>query len=235
MQEDDDFRFEPIRGLPAALPEGEDIAWQGTPALWPLAWRAGFLRLLTIWFVLIAAWYVARGALGITPWSVTLPTLAIWTVNTVVAGAILSVIALGIQRTTVYTITNRRLVMRFGMVLDLTVNIPFSKIENMDLRPGAGGTGDLSVRMKDSALSYFHLWPHARPWCFSKPEAMLRAVPSAPEIGQLLARLVTAEQARLQDDGTAAVAGAVAPDRAPASARPSTTEPLPTGTLHPAE
>jgi hypothetical protein len=41
----DDFKFEPIRGLPEQLPEGEHILWQGAPdprvlareigALWP--------------------------------------------------------------------------------------------------------------------------------------------------------------------------------------------------------
>ena len=27
----DDFKFEPVRGLPEALPEGEHILWQGSP------------------------------------------------------------------------------------------------------------------------------------------------------------------------------------------------------------
>ncbi|MEM6488550.1 MAG: photosynthetic complex putative assembly protein PuhB [Pseudomonadota bacterium] len=232
-KDDDDFTFEPIRGLPAPLPAGEHIQWQGRPAFRQLAWRAGFIRLLAIWFAVIALYYVMRAATGVVDWSVTVPALIAWTFNAALAAGILAIIALGIQRTTVYTVTNRRVVMRFGMVLDLTINIPFSKIENMDLRPTGSGTGDLSIRMIDNDdLSYFHLWPHARPWRFSKPEAMLRTVPEAEKLGYLLANLVRAEQARLA--GRVAVQMpnpfAQAPGSAPAAA-PSGGA----GTLHPAE
>lgn len=227
MKDDEDFNFEPIRGLPARLPAGEEILWQGRPAFLPLAWRAGFVRLLAIWFALVAAFFVARGAMGITPWSVTVPTLLVWTGNTVIATGILSIIALGMQRTTVYTITNRRVVMRFGMVLDLTVNIPFSKIGNLDLRATGGGTGDLAIRLiGNDMLSYFHLWPHARPWRLSSPEAMLRCVPDAQRVGRLLADVVRAEQARL--DGRPAV-------HMPNPLREPLTAPLPAGAMHPAE
>jgi len=52
----DDFNFEPIRGLPEKLPEGEYILWQGAPKPAALArealglrWVAGYFALLTIW------------------------------------------------------------------------------------------------------------------------------------------------------------------------------------------
>ncbi|MEM9764435.1 MAG: PH domain-containing protein, partial [Pseudomonadota bacterium] len=32
MPHDDDFRSEPVRGLPALLPKGERILWQGAPS-----------------------------------------------------------------------------------------------------------------------------------------------------------------------------------------------------------
>ncbi|MEL6196750.1 MAG: photosynthetic complex putative assembly protein PuhB [Pseudomonadota bacterium] len=227
--DDDDFNFEPVRGLPAHLPQGEEMLWQGRPVFVPLAWRAGFIRLLTIWFAIVAAWFIARGALGITAWPTTAGALFAWTVNAAIAAGILSLIALGIQRTTVYTITTRRVVMRFGMVLDLTVNIPYSKIDNMDLRMTGSGTGDIAIRLiGNDDLSYFHLWPHARPWLFSAPEAMMRAVPEAEKVGRLLGDAVRAEQARL--DGRPAVRMPNPFDK------PAPAAPLPAGgAIHPAE
>ncbi|HBB55427.1 MAG TPA: phosphopantetheine adenylyltransferase, partial [Hyphomonadaceae bacterium] len=32
-----EFDFEPVRGLPEALPAGEAILWQGAPSAWGLA------------------------------------------------------------------------------------------------------------------------------------------------------------------------------------------------------
>lgn len=229
MNDDDDFNFEPVRGLPAHLPKGEDMLWQGRPAFLPLAWRAGFLRLLAIWFAIVAIWFIARGAMGVTTWPIAVGALIAWTFNAAICAGILSIIALGIQRTTVYTITTRRVVMRFGMVLDLTVNIPYSKIENLDLRMTGGEAGDIAIRLiGNDSLSYFHLWPHARPWRFSAPEAMMRALPEAQKVGRLLGDAVRAEQARL--DGRPAV-------RMPNPfAKTPTTAPLPAGAaIHPAE
>jgi hypothetical protein len=37
---DHDFAFEPVRGLPEALPPGEEILWQGRPDAWRLALEA---------------------------------------------------------------------------------------------------------------------------------------------------------------------------------------------------
>ena len=31
MENHDDFAFEPVRGLPAELPRGERLIWQGAP------------------------------------------------------------------------------------------------------------------------------------------------------------------------------------------------------------
>ena len=36
-----EYETEPVRGLPAPLPAGETLLWQGGPAWWPLA-RSAF-------------------------------------------------------------------------------------------------------------------------------------------------------------------------------------------------
>ncbi|MFX7853989.1 photosynthetic complex putative assembly protein PuhB, partial [Acinetobacter baumannii] len=78
--------------------------------------------------------------------------------------ALLSTIAWLMARTTVYTITNKRVVMRVGVVLSITFNLPFAQIGSAGLRRrGRGGDIVLSLCGTDN-IAYAHLWPHARPW-----------------------------------------------------------------------
>ena len=96
-------------------------------------------------------------------------------------------------RTTVYTITNRRVVMRIGIALPVTFNLPYTQIDGAALRPYEDGTGDIPLQLRDGTrLAYFVLWPHARPWRFSRPEPMLRAVPNAAATAQLLSEALAA-------------------------------------------
>jgi hypothetical protein len=54
----DDFNFEPIRGLPEKLPEGEHILWQGAPDPRRLAREALGVRWVAAYFILLAVWRV---------------------------------------------------------------------------------------------------------------------------------------------------------------------------------
>ncbi len=71
--------------------------------------------------------------------------------------------------------------MRIGIVLTLTLNLPFRVIESAGLRTYADGTGDIPLSLAGKEkIAIIHLWPHARPWRFARPEPMLRAIPDAP-------------------------------------------------------
>ena len=52
------------------------------------------------------------------------------------------------SRTTVYTITNRRVVMRFGAAIPKAINIPFGIIESAAIKPLAGDGGDIALVLK---------------------------------------------------------------------------------------
>ncbi len=43
-------------------------------------------------------------------------------------------------RSTVYTLTDRRMVMRMGIVLTVTFNLPFKRIAAADMAPAPRGT-----------------------------------------------------------------------------------------------
>ena len=98
-------------------------------------------------------------------------------------------------RTTVYTITDRRVVMRVGIVLSVTFNLPFRVIQSAALMTHADGTGDIPLALAgEDRIAYLHLWPHARPWRIARPQPMLRCVPAAASVAALLSRAVATSQ-----------------------------------------
>ncbi|MGF1553827.1 MAG: photosynthetic complex putative assembly protein PuhB [Paracoccaceae bacterium] len=199
---DDDFTEEPIRGLPARPPEGERILWQGEPSWRALAKRAFLTKIVAIWFGLWCAWTLAELATGREGLTEATAGLTLQVIQASIAIGILTLIAYGTAKTTVYTLTNRRLVMRIGMALDLTLNLPFRQIANLDLRAHGDGTGDLAVKLAgNDRIGYLHLWPHARPWCFNPAEPMLRSVPDAEHVGRLFADALREDIARREAEG----------------------------------
>lgn len=199
---DDDITEEPIRGLPARPPEGEEILWQGEPSWRALFKRAFFAKVVAIWFGLWCAWTLAELATGREGLTEATAGLSLQLFQAAIAFGIIAFIAWGTARTTVYTITSRRLVMRIGMALDLTLNLPFSRIVNLDLRAHSDGTGDLAVALGgNDRIGYLHLWPHARPWHLNRPEPMLRSIPDAERVGRILADALRADLARREAAG----------------------------------
>lgn len=183
-----EHEIEPIRGLPERLPQGERILWQGAPAWLPLALRALHVRTVLIYFALLFAWGVWAAIAEGTGAAQSLWIAARLIPMAFAAAGILSLYAYLAHRSTVYTITNRRVVMRFGVALPLTVNIPFAIIGSVALKQFADKTGDIPLTLTDTErVSYFALWPNVRPWWTAKPQPMLRAVPQAAAVAAILA------------------------------------------------
>ena len=183
----DEHDFEPEHGLPEALPAGETLLWQGAPDWRTLAVRSFHLRKLAVYFGLIlAARGLTVGAQGGTAGDVLLAML--WLAPG--AGLALGLIALYAwlsARTTVYTVTNRRVVMRIGIVLSVTFNLPLRSITAAGLRDHGDGTGSLPLALApESKIAYVHLWPHARPWRVARPEPMLCSVAHVATVAQTL-------------------------------------------------
>ena len=61
--------------------------------------------------------------------------------------AILLVLAWASARTSVYTITSKRIVMRIGIALPMALNIPFRLIGNAALKTQSDGSGDIPVAL----------------------------------------------------------------------------------------
>ena len=206
-----EHEFEAAPGLPEPLPPGEKLLWQGSPDWRVLARRAFHLRKLAAYFgallVLRVAFLVNDGAALTEALRSTVGPLALASLGL----ALVALMAWLSARSTVYTITDKRVVMRIGIVLTLTFNIPFKRIAAAGLHLDAGGSGDLPLTLQGpDRIAFLHLWPHARPWRLGKPEPMLRSVPQAA----LVARVLT--EAWSQATGVAASAAAVPAAAAPA-------------------
>jgi len=188
--------YEPVPGLPERLPPGETILWQGAPAFAALARRALHVRSIAIYFAALALWRGTSLALdGASAHEVAAGASLLVLVG---AGAILplALYAWAAARTTLYTITNRRVVIRAGVALPTSFNLPFAAIEAAGVRLHGDGVGDIALRlMPGQKVAYIFLWPHARPWRFARPEPMLRCIPEAETVAQTLGRALAAAAA----------------------------------------
>lgn len=179
--------FEPVRGLPERLPAGERILWQGAPGWRALARRAFHADKVALYFALLLLWQAAV-VFGQGRPVDELASAALWYVPMgATAAGILTLFAWLNARMTVYTITDRRVVVKFGVALPMTVNLPFSVIRDVQLKTYGDGSGDLALVLGgEQRVSYFHLWPHVRRWRFLNPQPMLRVVPDARAAGEHL-------------------------------------------------
>ena len=183
---EDDFAVEPIEGLPELLPKGEVILWQGRPNwlrltieslnLW---WVIGYFGLLAAWRFLSVIDYMPFG----TSISASIPFLFV----AAFVGLLLCGVGYIQAKETLYTITNRRVVMRIGAALTLTLNLPFTKIDNAAVAKKRGGFGNIAFETSgDTKFSFFVLWPHARSWYFGKPQPTLKCIPDIEKVSSIL-------------------------------------------------
>jgi hypothetical protein len=181
--------FEPIRGLPGHLPAGEEILWQGAPHWAALAVHALHVRLVTLYFAIVILAQGIGAARAPVGGPARLLGEVLWTgFAGLIAVGLLCLFAWLSARSSVYTITNRRVVMRVGVAIPKAVNLPFTIIAGAALRVHGGGSGDIPLQLRpDAKAGYVLLWPHVRPWRWSHPEPMLRAIPDAKAVAEKLA------------------------------------------------
>lgn len=209
-----EYANEPVRGLPGHLPAGEYIVWQASPTWQALARRVFHAYLIAGYFAVLVGWALLNVATGHRTLAAALP--GIGTTLGVGAAAVVLLAGLGwlAARATVYTITNRRIVLRFGVALPKCVNLPFTQIAAAGLKVHADGTGDLPLSVAETRLGFIHLWPNVRPWRIGAPEPMLRGLAEPERVARLLADALAAEVPGQRG----AIAVAATPDFVPGDA-----------------
>ena len=186
-----EHEFEAAPGLPEPLPADERLLWQGAPKWQQVAIDIFHVRSLAWYFagmMLLQATYL----LGEPERHLFKPLLLSFVLSSM-ALAILSLMAWLTASTAMYTLTNKRVVMRIGVVLTLTFNLPLRMLAGASLKTNADGSGDIALKLAgNDHIAWLNLWPHARPWVLRHPEPSLRCIANVSEVGE---RIVQAWQA----------------------------------------
>lgn len=189
-----EIEFEAIPGLPGELPPGERVLWQGKPEWKALARHTFKVRLLAAYFAVFVG---LRLVLGLGQDGKTLALQVLLAVGLAAAClAVLCLMAWANARSTIYTITTRRIVMRIGVALPMTWNLPFKRLAAADLKEHREGNGDIALQLTaPNRIAWLHLWPHVQPWHFVKARPTLRTIAEPSRVAALLADAVRASGA----------------------------------------
>ena len=120
----------------------ERVLWQGRPA-WPalardvlyVGWLGAYLALLLIWHAAL------NRSAGLGPLDTLLAGVPLAVMGLLVLGACAG-FAWAVARTTTYTLTTERCVLRYGVALTATLHLPLRKIGavSVAVRSGARAT-----------------------------------------------------------------------------------------------
>ena len=104
------------------------------------------------------------------------------------AMGILAILARAYAKSTVYTLTDKRLVMRFGVAMPMMVNLPLAIVGSADMRRYSDGSGDIMLTLSQKKrLSYMMLWPNIRPWQFKPVVPAMRCLSNVDAVAEVLA------------------------------------------------
>jgi hypothetical protein len=182
-----EYEYEPVPGLPYRLPDDEKILWQGSPGWRSLAVHLCHLRAISLYFAALMIWRVTVTAADGGSLAEALETVAWLSALLGVVAGFLGLFAFIAGRTTIYTITTRRVVLRYGIAFTKAVNVPLRIVQSAGLRLHADGTGDITLSLSgNDKIAYLILWPHVRPWRFKTPEPMLRVVPDPEGVARII-------------------------------------------------
>lgn len=210
-----EHEFEAAFGLPEPLPATERILWQGQPQVGAIMRRVFHMRVVALYFAALLAWSAATAIGDGVATAPLLRSLATLGGLSLTALALLAGLAWLTARTAVYTLTDRRVVMRIGIVLTVTYNFPLRCMDGAHVLRTGGGRGEIALQLQQGTrIAWLHLWPHARPWHLREPQPLLRGLADVEQVGRILGEAWAAANGQ-----------AASPGAAPAPARPSVLPP----------
>ena len=182
----DDYHVEPVPGLPENLPHGEQMVWQGSPQWTAVARRIYQADKVALYFFCLIGWRIVTQRRDGLPLDEAVQS-GLWLLLPAIAAVgLLMVLGWFTARTSIYTITSERVVLRFGMALPLTINLPFSKIVSADVAVNQDATGEIAMTLQPGErIAYLVLWPHLAPWSFSAPKPVFRCVANPKHVAEL--------------------------------------------------
>ncbi|MGL4406262.1 MAG: photosynthetic complex putative assembly protein PuhB [Notoacmeibacter sp.] len=188
-----EHEIEPVPGLPGRLPDGEYIVWQGRPEAKIVMTRLLRARWIAGYFAIAALWSVAVGINNSEALWALFGRVVFIAVAAVIVFALMAFYARAIAKTSLYTLTNKRIVMRVGIALSASFNLPFKQISGADFRVGADGAGDVALTLKPGhGLSGAVFFPHQRGGLWRKLSPQMMCLPDARHVAETLAEQMRA-------------------------------------------
>jgi len=185
-----EHEWEAAQGLPSTLTEVETIVWQGTPDWKQLAVHAFHVRKIASYFaMMVGIQLIHLWGDGLAGRELIVP-IVVSSSLALLALALLTTCAWFAGKSSLYTFTNKRIVMRIGIVLTLTFNLPYRRIAGASAKDFADGCQDIALELyPEDRIGWAHLWPHQKAWHVKHPQPTLRCVPNGKEVSEMLFKM----------------------------------------------
>ncbi len=179
--------YEEAPGLPEALPSGERLLWQGGVDFRAFLKGSFHVVELSAYFGILLVLHFGFAVQQGTPLLEATASTAGYVLLAAVALGLVTGYAWWVSKTTVYTVSSERIVIRTGIAMPISMNLPFNRIESADLRLRGDGSGDIAiVTERDSRVSWLLLWPMVKPWRLVRVQPMLRGLLDAEAVARTL-------------------------------------------------
>ena len=191
-------KFEVHKNILDAIPEGESILWKGKPSFWGFSWYFFGLKLLAFYLIILSVVFAAR--LTVTDFFTAfvvdfLPFL----LSGILTSIILMALAKIQSQSSVYIITENRVIIKSGAALSFLISMPFKKIKAVNLQKRKGSLGTISFELNSGKrVPYISCWPSVRPWRFKKTEPAFSCIENVDEVATILRKSVMAGRVSLQ-------------------------------------
>ncbi len=195
---------------------GERILWDARPGWLAVARSVFFIRPVALYFAMLLFANAVAGAVHGAPAARLVRSDASLALIAGATCGILLLLSWLTARTTSYSLTTRRLVLRYGIAFPATLSLPLRVIGSVAAGMYGRSYGDIRLTLRPGEqIGFLKLWPFVNPWHLSRAEPVLRAVPAAGMAATLLSRTLEAAQCEalssMDTEKNAACAGAAGP------------------------
>ena len=192
-------KFEAPKNILDAIPDGESILWKGKPSLWGFSWNLFGLKWITFYLSILSVVSIARFFASDFHTAFYIDFLPFF-----LSGIFASIILIGLAAiqaySTVYIITENRVIIKTGAALSFLISMPFKKIKEVNLQKRGTSIGTISFELlSKKRVPYISCWPSVRPWKFKRTQPAFSCVGSVDEVATILRKTAMTGNISLYD------------------------------------
>ena len=192
-------KFEAPKNILDAIPNGESILWKGRPSLWGFSWNLFGLKWITLYLSMLSIVSVARFFASDFYTAFYVDCLPFF-LSGIFASIILIDLAATQTYSTVYIITENRVIIKTGAALSFLISMPFKKIKEVNLQKRGASIGTISFELlSEKRVPYISCWPSVRPWKFKRTQPAFSCIGSVDEVATILRKTAMTGNISLYD------------------------------------